>query len=155
MSDARESRLGRLGGFATVVGLFGLPVWAMLTAAIVQVFPGWVGYDPSAMVLQIGTGGVIEMVDARPSLANWALAGGIAAVGVGGLLGVLGLGGILGRAVDAVERRRGAADAARYEAMAGDVVLEGVELHTRSVRGEGAPPAAPEPPPAPPADPSA
>jgi len=132
VNEPRESRAGRFAGCLTVLGLFGLPVWGMLTAAIIQVFPGWVGYDPSAMIMQVGPGGTLEVIDARPTAYNWMLSGSLSAVLVLALVAMLGVGGVLQRVVGWWEHRRAAQQRHRYAAIAGEAVLEGVELTSRS-----------------------
>jgi len=129
--DPKASIGGRLLVVLTALGLFGVPVWAILTAGLIQVFPEFVGYVPHEEILQIDGGSVVVQTDARPSLAVWTYAGTLSAVLVAVLLALMSTLGFFGRiaSLDRLQTRR---DLQRYGDIAGDVVLEGAEMRTRS-----------------------
>ena len=79
-ASAEESWTGQVMVVLTLVVLFGLPVWAILTAGVIQVFPEVVGYYPGERVVQIDGGAIITEADARPTLQNWAISGAISMV---------------------------------------------------------------------------
>jgi len=126
----------------TTVALFGVPVWAILTAGIIQVFPEVVGYYPGSMVLDID-GAVVQVNDARPTMWNWGMAGSLAAVVVGVLVAGLAAAS-LGMRVLGLGQRRAARDLRRYEQLAGDVVLGGVGLSSSSRMAEASEEADPD-----------
>jgi hypothetical protein len=119
-------------GLLTVVALFGLPVWAVLVAGVIQVYPQWVGFDPSAVAFVVGPDGQLQTIDARPSLVHWVRAGALSGAVVALLVVV---GGALRWWSTWSETRSAGRAHDRYAAMAGSAVLEGVELKTTSRQG--------------------
>ncbi len=131
MSDATrgtgESCLGQIWVLISLFVVSVTPLWVMLTAGLMQVFPDLMGLD--IVVDESGTRRVVTMY-------SMAVAGTLAGVLVAGFLGVLTvLGGtswVVGRVQAAMQR----SDAKRFEALAGDAVMPDAELKTRTTASE-------------------
>jgi hypothetical protein len=125
MSDGpRESLIGRAWVLGTVVVLFLAPIWAMLAAGVVQVFPEFVGYEI------LWDGDASRRVFTTRS---WLIAG-TAAFAVEAafvvVLSFVGGGTLVARLFGRLKDR---SDRQRYQDLAGDVVVSGVELKTTTV----------------------
>lgn len=131
MTDATrgtgESCLGQIWVLVSLFVVAVTPLWVMLTAGLMQVFPDLMGLE--IVVDDSGTRRVVTMY-------SMAVAGTLAGVLVAGFMGVLTvLGGtswVVGRVQAALQR----SDAKRFEALAGDAVMPGAELKTRTTASD-------------------
>jgi hypothetical protein len=125
MSDATvgtgESCLGRVWVLLTLMVLFVTPLWVMITAGLMQVFPEFMGLE--IVVDDQGTRRAV-------TLYSMAVAGTLSAGLVAGFLGVITVFGGTSWAVGRVQAVRERSAAQRFEDIAGDAVMAGMPLKT-------------------------
>ena len=127
MTDATrgtgESCLGQIWVLISLFVVSVAPLWVMLTAGLMQVFPDLMGLD--VIVDDSGTRRAVTLYSVAVA---GTLAGGLVGVFLGVLTVLGGTSWVVGRVQAALQR----SDAKRFEALAGDAVMPGAELKTRT-----------------------
>jgi len=122
-AGTRESCLGRVGVLITLLVVFVTPIWVMLIAGLMQLFPETMGLE--IVVDEQGTRRVV-------TLYSLVVAGTASGVLVGLFLGLLSVLGVTSWGIGRVRAVLDRSASKRFGDIAGEAVMPGTHLRTRT-----------------------